>query len=360
ATGNHLAFDSISGMLATSSPPRAGFKYSVESQLTDLSQVASSPVKPGNDPNFATLALPPPQGWPAAITDFAKKFSARTPYATLQLIANELRSGDFGYNKDARPGHSLGLLSAFLAAPSGSAQVTTARVGFAEQFAAAFAVLARAKGYPSVVVVGYRINPVAAAAGKPLAVVPPGNYAWAGGHLHRGGWGTFDPPHTPPRTSTVPPPLPPPPPPPPVPVVTGSHGQGNHATPVRGGHHSSSHWWAFFLIALVLSSPAAIVGIKVLRRRRRARRGSPTARVVRAWREGRENLRSHGAKVSAAMTVDDAAREARQTIGDDAATRVEAFEPVVNSALYAPFEPDEEAVLAAWEVEASLRAFLTE
>src|SRR5262249_34278067 len=153
-------------------PAPAGYKYRVDSELPDQSRVASAPVKPGNDPNFATLALAPPQGWPKAITDFANRFSAKTPYATLQLIASELRSRDFGYNKTSRPGHSLGLLSAFLTAPSASSQVTTARVGFAEQFAAAFAVLARVKGFPSEVVVGYRVNPAAAAAGKPIPVLP--------------------------------------------------------------------------------------------------------------------------------------------------------------------------------------------
>ena len=79
-----------------------------------------------------------------------------------------------------------------------------------------------------------------------------------------------------------------------------------------------------------------MVGVKALRRRRRARRGSTTARVLGAWREGRENLRSHGARVSRAMTVDDATRETRQALDDDTATRVKAFGPVVNAALYAP------------------------
>ena len=113
-------------------------------------------------------------------------------------------------------------------------------------------------------------------------------------------------------------------------------------------------------MALVVASPGAVVGVKALRRRRRARRGSTTARVVGAWREGRENLRSHGARVSRAMTVDDAARETGQALGDDAATRVQAFGPVVNTALYAPIEPDEEIASVAWEAEAALRSYLRE
>jgi hypothetical protein len=60
------------------------------------------------------------------------------------------------------------------------------------------------------------------------------------------------------------------------------------------------------------------------------------------------------------MTVNDATREARETMGDDAATRVKAFEPAVNATLYAPADPDDEAAAAAWDAEASLRAFLRE
>jgi transglutaminase-like putative cysteine protease len=358
-TGSHLAFDRVSGMLATSTPAPAGFTYSVDSGITDQSHVASAAVRPGTDPRFATLALPPPQGWPKAITDFASKFSAPTPYAALQLMANELRSNDFGYNKQARPGHSLGLLASFLTAPTGSSQVTTARVGFAEQFAAAFAVLARVKGFPSEVVVGYRVDPAAAARGIPIAVLPREIHAWVEVNLNGVGWVAFDPTNTVPRNSTVPPAPLPPPPPPPVPLATPGHGQGDHQALLRGTSHASGHWWPLaLLIGLVLASPAAVAGIKVLRRRRRASRGPAAARVLGAWREGREALRSHGARVSPAMTVDDAARAAREALDDDTGTRVKAFEPAVNAALYAPDEPDEEMASVAWEAEASLREFL--
>ena len=60
------------------------------------------------------------------------------------------------------------------------------------------------------------------------------------------------------------------------------------------------------------------------------------------------------------MTVDEATRTCRESIGDDAATRVSVFGPVLNHALYAPFEPGEQAAVAAWEAEASLRALLNE
>ena len=42
------------------------------------------------------------------------------------------------------------------------------------------------------------------------------------------------------------------------------------------------------------------------------------------------------------------------------ATRGSVLGPVVNDALYAPFEPTEQAAVAAWEAEASLRTLLNE
>jgi hypothetical protein len=58
------------------------------------------------------------------------------------------------------------------------------------------------------------------------------------------------------------------------------------------------------------------------------------------------------------MTIDDAASVTREAIGDDAATRVRVFAPIVNTALYGPLEPNDQAALVAWEAEASLREFL--
>ena len=154
--------------------------------------------------------------------------------------------------------------------------MTTARVGFAEQFAAAFAVLARAKGFPSEVVVGYRVNPVAAARGIPIAVLPREIHAWVEVNLNGVGWVTFDPTNTTPRNSTVPSaPLPPPP------ATSGPRGDRQatdraHTAPSCGARTApAATGGLFLLLALLVASPAAVAGVKVLRRRRRARRGPP-------------------------------------------------------------------------------------
>ncbi len=307
ATGHSLVFDRVSGMIATATPAPAGFSYTVDSELPNLGHVAAEPVKSGNDPHFSALALAPPQGWPAQIVAFANGITGKGPYATLQAVANELRSRDFGYSSSARPGHSLGILSAFLAPPTSLNQVSTARVGDAEQFAAAFAVIARIKGFPSRVLVGYKVNPTAAGKGALIQVLPNQISAWAEVDLNGIGWVTFDPTNTQPRHSTVRSAPPPPSPPAPVGVANGNNGQG-HGTNANGraGHDHSSAWWIFIPVVLLLL-PVVVVAAKRIRRRRRASSGSPLSRVVGAWREARDRLRLHV--------------ESKPVIGDDLMTR---------------------------------------
>jgi transglutaminase-like putative cysteine protease len=359
ATGHSLVFDRVSGMIATATPAPAGFGYTVDSELPNLGHVATEPVKSGNDPHFSALALPPQQGWPDSIVAFANGITGKGPYATLQAVANELRSRDFGYSSTARPGHSLGVLSAFLAPPTTLNQASTARVGDAEQFAAAFAVIARIKGFPSRVVVGYKVNPTAAAKGALIQVLPDQISAWAEVDLNGIGWVTFDPTNAQPRHSTLRSAPPPPPPPAPVGISFGNgHGHGTNPNG-RGVQHRSSEWWIFIPVVLLLL-PVVVVGAKRIRRHRRASSGSPLSRVVGAWREARERLRLHGVRLTRSMTIDEIVVETRNSMGDDVANRVQTFGPILNTSLYSPSEPDEDAVASAWDAEGSMRALLNE
>jgi hypothetical protein len=358
ASGSGLAFDRVSGMLATPNRGLAGFRYSVTSEVPAANSLADhQPVRPGNDPAFSVLALAPPQGWPQEIINFAGSIPSKGPYATLRSIADELRSLHFGYNTSARPGHNLGVLGDFLTAPSAGADLKVSRVGYAEQFAAAFAVLARVKGYPSRVAVGYKVDPEAASKGAPVAVLPNRVHAWAEVDLNGIGWVIFDPTNTTPRDSAV---QAAPPPPPLTSAVVPPPPQGQrplHTGPRVPSHHER-YWWLLAIPAIAVLAPILVVVAKFLRRRRRARAGPPATRVVGAWLEARDRLRAYGAPVSHAMTVDEAARLCHDTVGSEAAARVAEFGPVVNGALYAPFEPSEQEALAAWQAEASLRVLL--
>jgi hypothetical protein len=60
------------------------------------------------------------------------------------------------------------------------------------------------------------------------------------------------------------------------------------------------------------------------------------------------------------MTIEEVVLETRKSVGDDVANRVQTFGPILNTSLYAPSEPDEDAATSAWDAEASVRALLNE
>jgi hypothetical protein len=60
------------------------------------------------------------------------------------------------------------------------------------------------------------------------------------------------------------------------------------------------------------------------------------------------------------MTIDEIVVETRNSMGDDVANRVQTFGPILNTSLYSPSEPDEDAVASAWDAEGSMRALLNE
>lgn len=105
-----------------------------------------------------------------------------------QRLAEVVRDGrDLG--ADAVSGSSYARLREFLFADRGAG----GQVGTTEQFAASFAVLARATGLPSRVVVGFRVPGGAAADGALRDVHGEDVRAWAEVYLAGSGWVRFDP-----------------------------------------------------------------------------------------------------------------------------------------------------------------------
>jgi transglutaminase-like putative cysteine protease len=357
---NRAAFDRISGMVVTSTPPPARYHYTVESAVADQSQVAKRPVKAGNDPSVAALASPPPgmAQWPTPILDFARSLPSNPAdsYATLTAISDELRSNHFGYRIAARPGHSLGVIDDFLTALTGEGASSTTRVGYDEQFAAAFAIVARADNLPSRVVVGYGIDPKRAARGQTIEVRPYDVEAWAEVNLNGIGWVRFDPtnrtprkPQAPQTTKTTPPTSQAT-----TPTSVGIGRGSNPHLPGAGRRHHSAPRWPWILLAVVVALPTAVAAAKKVRRSRRQGNGPPTQRVMGAWLESRDQLHSHGMAVPVSMTVNEIAEACAATLDNDTAARVAAFGPLVDIALYDPEEPGEELATAAWELHADL------
>jgi transglutaminase-like putative cysteine protease len=127
-------------------------------------------------------SLPP---LPAVVDKVARKVTAagRTQYAKAVLLQDWFRiSGGFTYSLKSAPGSGLAELARF---------ITTDKVGYCEQFAAAMAVMARALGIPARVVVGFL---------SPRKILP-GQYSYSSDDLHAwpeiyfggSGWVRFEP-----------------------------------------------------------------------------------------------------------------------------------------------------------------------
>ncbi len=312
--GVEARFDEDSASLLTEEESAAGLRYRVTSEVRRLDPEALAQV-----PNVAPAqvaetytALPP--DFSPAVQELAARITqdASTQYERARLLQDHFRDGSFTYDLSVTPGHGGDDLERFL--------FETFR-GYCEQFAGAFAAMARAIGLPARVAVGF--TPGEADAEGRLVVRGLNAHAWPEVYLAGYGWVAFEPtpgrgipgaeaytgvpeqqatPGDPttattrPSTETVPP-------------TTTPAGQGTPTTVPEGGELGEdrapaapgSPWPGRILVtlAVVVGLPLAWAGsLAVLARRRRERRraGARTAgqRVLVAWAEVGEGLARAG------------------------------------------------------------------
>ncbi|MFD2399783.1 transglutaminase domain-containing protein [Prauserella oleivorans] len=203
-------------------------------------------------------------------------------------------------------GHSWPQLSEFL---------LESKRGTSEQFAAAYVALARIKGIPARLVVGFRA-PADRRPGERYTVRNEHVLAWPEVAVEGVGWVPLDPSGTataagsgPARglaaaTEEVRATLPPPDQLRDAPVAP---------EPVAASSGSGGDWSFPFLVLLAVPVGGALVWVAgvplvtALRARRRRRRPGAGA-VIGAWEEARDRLRAYGVPVSTGMTVRDLAR----------------------------------------------------
>jgi transglutaminase-like putative cysteine protease len=275
---------------------------------------------------------------------------------------------NYSYDSDASPGHAYGRLDRFLAQD---------RRGTAEQFAASFAVMARSLGFPTRVVVGYKVVEDADGGLKPLEFVTSANYhAWVEVRFADLGWVAFDPtprPGTtplPPQEDTLAPTTIAPATPP------GGQREPQEAGPSEGLPEPEVETTSATVrivqvvggvILAVLLALAVTAGTVLMlkRRRRRARRAAPRVadQVVGAWDEVLDRLAEMHFPVGASMTPRDVARAGQVTYGAAAAEPLGALVPVVSRAVFARDEPAADVASGAWhhtaDFERNLAALLT-
>lgn len=341
--------------LLTDRPTADGLEYSVVSEVPAYSQ-AQLASAPGIVPDAVRRDVALPPGFPAEVRDLAGRVVAgRSSAFEKGLALQEFFRRDFRYSEQVPAGHSVDALRRFLFVD---------RAGFCEQFSAAFAAMARSIGLPSRVAVGFTPGTFDQTNGR-YVVTTREAHAWPEVYLAPYGWvafeptpgrsqpsptnytGTFDPravsvPTTQPATVTTQAPAPAPRPP---------AGAGGVAT----GRKGLPAAWVRRVLAVVAGALAAgvayaLAALSARHRRAAARRRVRERRhaVLAAWTETVERLREAGVAVTPAQTPSEVAGAAGAVAGARVVMPLAGLATLVDAATYAPVEPSDADVGAAW------------
>ncbi|TDD66579.1 transglutaminase domain-containing protein [Actinomadura rubrisoli] len=229
------------------------------------------------------------------------------------------------------------------------------RQGTPEQYASAFAVLARAEGYVTRVVVGFQPREM-----QPGVYVVKGKdvRVWAEVLFETAGWVPFDP--TPrlsaDSSSAAPPPAAATPSPEPKP--TKSKDAAARPAPAPGGRTGTGTdkddaWPPMLLAAAALAGLgglylAGVPGLKAWRRTRRRAGGSPRRRTLAAWHEVVDRLVESGLPVAAADTTGEVLTSANDRFGAEVGRRVGRLAALHGEAVFAPEPPAGATAEEAW------------
>ena len=310
AQADSLRYDLATGTAVVPHRLRAGDRYTARVVLSDapLPRTARPAGRVRLDPAALAFVQPWTVRWTAELTG--------SRWAKVLAVAAHLKQGAYSDGGPGEtqftPGHSVGRLTAFLDGRQ--------LVGDDEQYAATFALMANALGFPARVVVGAVPEADGTVRGRDV-------HAWVEVAVAGSGWvrvptSAFTPPtdRHPQRqplqqledsdAAVVPPPNAVRPPSSLDQLAqTGSSSSRRAQRPpaARGG-------WELprFVVVLVtyggppvgvlLAVVALILGAKALRRHRRRRRGTPGGRVAAGWRELIDQARDLGVPVSSRLT----------------------------------------------------------
>jgi transglutaminase-like putative cysteine protease len=178
-----ISYNAESGSLITRSETTDGYAYRVQSRLPTptAEQLATAP--PVVDPATADryLALPAISGRVRRLAQDIAGRNTGSNFAKALALQNHFRRG-YVYDLKARQGHDGRALERFL---------FETKTGYCEQFAGAYAVLARAMGLPTRVAVGF--TPGVVEADGLYHVKGLHAHAWPEVYLEGYGWVAFEP-----------------------------------------------------------------------------------------------------------------------------------------------------------------------
>jgi transglutaminase-like putative cysteine protease len=342
--------------------------YDVDSRIPTPSQVDLLQA-PFSNPRLLARDLELPSDFPEPVRTLARQITgnADTPYGRAAALEAFFRNGTFHYTVDTDLGDSPEAITRFL---------TQTRAGFCEQFAASFAALARAAGVPARVAVGYQ--PGTLADDGLYHVTNRNAHAWPEVWIEGSGWIPFEPTpgfaeptlglgtggpskvkpsKTPPTTpggastSTSRPVLPTV-----VPKFPGNGVQVQAPATGASSHHTVRNVLrgigiAVAAVLLGVAGFFAIISFTLWRRGRRRRHDhDPRRRVLGAWAEAVDFLRSAGVPPRPSATaLEFALRYAPAHGAGDAGPALMELARLQSAAMFAREEPTEVEASFAWE-----------
>jgi transglutaminase-like putative cysteine protease len=350
-----VGFDTHNGTLVSTHPAVTGYRYQVTGEVRPLDRTLTKARVSQTAADQEYTRLPDPPQW---LTDLADEVTASYHTPMTQLLAIEKYLTGQGYALSARPGHSYGAVFRTL---QGTPEE---RAGYAEQFSSAFAMLARAKGYPARVAVGYRLSADKREGGV-YQVDTSDAHAWPEVDLAGFGWVPFEPTNTKNAATSAPPrdrsaPVLPDDPrqqQPREPQAAGDKAKAIAGTGIKTRVVQAAIVAGGLMIG-VLILLLAVVLAKLLRRARRARRGSPADRIAAAWQESTDRMRERGVRAPPTLTPGEVARECAFGPAAPVTDRATELALIVTTAVCAPYEPTDEAAVRAWDLEAEIRRAL--
>ncbi|ADP80165.1 transglutaminase domain-containing protein [Pseudofrankia inefficax] len=374
--GVSVAFEPSSATLFTNAW-KSGLSYRFTSQVVTPSRTDLAQAVPESGPAVAaylpSTAAPLPQ-W---VQDLAKSIVARvnTPYSQLARLQSYLSGPHFPYDIGAPPGDSLAIIQQMLTASD-----PQARSGHSEQHAAAFALLARALGYPTRIAVGYLLERDSAEPNE-FHVTSREAHAWPEVDFANIGWVPFEPTdvsklnlHQPPsplnrpENGPVPPGVQARPEPPVIRPDLAPYGSDRFI--------GLSRLQVLLLVALtpVLLLTLLAGGVVAEKKRRRLvrhRRSEASDRIMGAWEEVLDRLDERGLSIEPGDTAADVAAAAREhfrrpteawdTSADEADRGWDSLDPlgaIVTSALFHGAEPTAQEAVDAWNLQAEVHRTL--
>ncbi len=350
--GSNLAWDVRSGTVASVDPDATGYEA-----VIDLAPMRPDPVPdPGGADGALAYAAEGPDSTEAQfeiLADYVNRVAASgtTTQDRLALVEANLRSADFGYNEEAPAGHSLAALTSYLAPASTTDDGPVGgRVGFAEQSASVFAVIARELGLPSRVVVGYRLETPITADAATVTVDESQIHAWPEIWVDGIGWVGYEPTNPDNRADD---------PASRTPAVSSSGDQvaGQDLADLQDpillpdedlGSGRSNWWWLLAVPALPVLYAGLMLVAKAFRRTRRRRVVDPDRRIIGAWLETRDRLRDLELPALSSSSALDLAEHLDVIDLREAADSLAQLAPVVDRALYAPVPSSADDADQAW------------